>query len=399
MSTVQREKAVDTVVHYDNGAAAHARSATHAHVGQPLQRVDGDAKVTGKAVFTAELDLPNLAYAALVCSTVPRGRVLVVDGSAAAAAPGFVALLTHENMPRLAPPEPGMQAGGRGFALSDLPYLQDDAVRWDGQPVAVVVAETLEEAEHAASLVRVEYEAAAQPAVSVAAEKPSAIVPENVLGEPAEITIGDAEEALARAAFKVDNTYRTPRYNHHAIEPHATVAWWDEDGALTVYDTTQSVFRCKQALAQVFGIDGSKVRTIAAYVGGGFGGKAGLWSHTPLCAAAAKVVQRPVKLALTREQVVRVVGGRTPSEQRVALGADRRRPARRAGPRRADGGHYARPISGAADFSGTAFVQDTRAAGAPAGREPRHGGEHLDARARRVDRQLRARIRARRARA
>jgi len=330
MSTMPRRpraKAIDTVVHYPANAntdAGATRPERHRYVGQPLDRVDGEAKVTGKAVFTAELDFPGLAYAALVCSTIARGRVTAVDGAAASALPGFVALLTHENMPRLARPEPGMQAGGEGFALSDLPYLQDDEVRWDGQPVAVVIADTLEEAEHAASLVRVEYELAAEPAVSFEAEKCDAVVPESVLGEPPELTIGDPDGALERAAAKVDHTYRTPRYNHHAIEPHATVAWWSDDGALTVYDTTQSVFRCKQALAQVFGVDGSKVRAIAAYVGGGFGGKAGLWSHTTLCAAAAKVVRRPVKLAITREQVVRFVGGRTISEQRVALGADRR---------------------------------------------------------------------------
>jgi xanthine dehydrogenase YagR molybdenum-binding subunit len=322
MSTTQT-KAIDTVAHYADGGASSERPATHRYVGRPLHRVDGEAKVTGKAVFTAELDLPGLAYAALVCSTIARGRVAAVDGTAAARVPGFVALLTHESMPRLERPEPGMQAGGAGFALSDLPYLQDDAVRWDGQPVAVVVADTLEDAEHAASLVSVTYEPA-DAAVSFEAELRHAVVPESVLGEPPEITIGDPDGELTRAAVKVDLTYRTPRYNHHAIEPHATVAWWDEEGALTVYDTTQSVFRCKEALAQVFGIEGSKVRAIAAYVGGGFGGKAGLWSHTALCAAAAKVVRRPIKLALTREQVVRVVGGRTVSDQHVALGADRR---------------------------------------------------------------------------
>lgn len=323
MST-PREKTVDTVVHYADGGDHAVPAEKHRYVGRPLDRVDGEAKVTGKAVFTAELKLPQLAYAALVCSTVARGRVLAVDDSAARAVPGFVAVLTHENMPRLQAPEPGMQAGGSGYSLSDLPYLQDDEVRWDGQPVAVVVADTPEDAAHAAALVRVEYEPAADLAVSFAAEKPKAFVPDSVLGEPPEIVIGDPEAALAGAAAKIDATYRTPRHNHHAIEPHATVASWDEDGALTTYDTTQSVYRCKQALAQVFGIEGAKVRTIAAYVGGAFGGKAGLWSQTVLCAAAAKAVQRPVKLALTREQVVRTVGGRTPSEQRVALGSDPR---------------------------------------------------------------------------
>jgi xanthine dehydrogenase YagR molybdenum-binding subunit len=320
-------KAVDTVVQYADGADGGdnaARAAKHRYVGRPLDRVDGEAKVTGKAVFTAELALPELAHAALVCSTIARGRVAAVDGAAAEAVPGFVALLTHESMPRLKRPEPGMQAGGQGFALSDLPYLQDAEIHWDGQPVAVVVADTLEGAEHAAALVRVEYEPSPNPAVSFDGEKRNAFVPENVLGDPSEITIGDADGELERAAAKVDRIYRTPRHNHHAIEPHATVACWDEAGALKVYDATQSVYRCKQALAQVFELDGSAVRAIAAYVGGAFGGKAGLWSHTVLCAAAAKVVKRPVKLALTREQVVRVIGGRTVSEQRVALGADRR---------------------------------------------------------------------------
>ena len=182
MSTVRREKAIDTVVQYSGDVGA--RSANHQYVGQPLQRVDGEAKVTGKAVFTAEVDLPNLAYAALVCSTIARGRVTAVDGSAASGVSGFVALLTHESMPRLARPEPGMQAGGAGFSLSDLPYLQDDSVHWDGQPVAVVVADTLEDAEHAASLVCVEYEPAPSSAVSFDAEKRNAQVPQSVLGEP-----------------------------------------------------------------------------------------------------------------------------------------------------------------------------------------------------------------------
>jgi xanthine dehydrogenase YagR molybdenum-binding subunit len=325
MSTVP--SAPNTVARYAadgaDGAAVPPAAAKHRYIGQPLDRVDGAAKVTGQAVFTAELDLPALAYAALVCSTIARGRVTAIEAADAAAVPGFVALITHESMPRLANPRPGMQAGGEGFALSDLPILQDDDVRWDGQPVAVVVADTLEDAERAASLVHVEYEAAAA-AVSFAAEKPNAMVPDSVLGEPPELTIGDPDAALASAATSVDRTYRTPRYNHHAIEPHATVACWNDDGGLTVYDSTQSVTRCRQALAQVFGVADDAVRVIAAYVGGGFGGKAGLWSHIVLCAAAAQVVKRPVKLALTREQIVRAVGGRTTSEQRVALGASKR---------------------------------------------------------------------------
>ncbi len=245
-------QAMEPTAHYTNVAPAIGLGVRHHYVGLPLDRVDGEPKVTGKAAFCAELDLPGLAYAALVCSTIARGRVVAVDGSAAAAVPGVIALLWHENMPRLVRPEPGMQAGGQGFALSDLPILQDDAVRWNGQPVAVVIADTLEDAARAASLVRVDYDPVARPVLSFADEKPNAVVPDSVLGEPAELAFGDAAAALEHAAALVDHVYRTPRYNHNAIEPHATVASW-QDGALTVYDTTQSVFRSKQALAQVFG--------------------------------------------------------------------------------------------------------------------------------------------------
>jgi xanthine dehydrogenase YagR molybdenum-binding subunit len=210
MSTLPREKAVDTVVHYADGGDDAARADRHRYVGRPLDRVDGEAKVTGKAVFTAELNLPQLAYATLVCSTIARGRVLAVDAGAARAVPGFVALLTHENMPRLQAPEPGMQAGGAGFALSDLPYLQDSAVHWDGQPVAVVVADTPEDAAHAAALVRVEYEPAPSAALSFEAEKRNAFVPESVLGEPRSPALPRrSTRRIARRATTITRSSRT----------------------------------------------------------------------------------------------------------------------------------------------------------------------------------------------
>jgi xanthine dehydrogenase YagR molybdenum-binding subunit len=295
----------------------------HGYIGKPFSRFDGQLKVKGEARFTAEFIIENLAYAAIVCSTIARGRVRRIDSSEAEKVPGVISVITHENAPKMkSPPLFNISNISKGFAASDLPILQDDKVNWDGQPVAIVVAETLDQAEYGASLIRVEYDPET-PSVSFDDLKTEAIVPEDILGEPSEVKIRDADKSLKEAEVTVDNIYRTPRYNHNAIEPHATIAAWNEDGSLTVFDSTQFVNGYRHMLAEIFGLKADEVRVIAPFVGGGFGGKAGFWNNTPLCAAAAKVVNRPVKLVLSREGVYRLVGGRTLSEQRVALGANR----------------------------------------------------------------------------
>jgi len=295
----------------------------HGYVGKPFSRVDGQLKVKGEARFTAEFKIENLAYAALVCSSIAKGRVVRVDASEAEQVPGFITVITHENMPKTkAPPLLDVSDFSSGFAASNLPILQDDKVYWDGQPVAVVVAGTLEQAEYAASLIRVEYQAEV-PEVSFDGLKRDAVVPSDILGEPSEVKIGDADKSLSDAEVTVDNIYRTPRYNHNAIEPHATIAVWNDDGSLTLFETTQAVNENRNTIAKIFGLRREEVRVVAPFVGGGFGGKGGMWNNTSLCAAAAKVADRPVKLVLSREDVFRVVGGRTISEQRVALGANK----------------------------------------------------------------------------
>jgi xanthine dehydrogenase YagR molybdenum-binding subunit len=292
-------------------------------LGKPFYRVDGEAKVRGQARFTAEFDFPDLAHAVLVHSTIAKGKISRIDTQRAKREPGVLEVLTYKNMPRLkAPPLVDLTDLKKGMAASDLPILQDSSVNWDGQPVAVVIAETLEQAEHAASLVEIEYQAG-KPASSFDAMKPSAEKPADVLGEPTVIEIGDANKAIQEAEARVDHVYRTPRYNHNAIEPHATIAIWNEDGTLAVLESSQSVYTAGRSVARIFALDPEDVRVLAPFVGGGFGGKGGLWNHTPLCAAAAKVVKRPVKLVLSREGVFRVVGGRTIAEQRVAIGAAR----------------------------------------------------------------------------
>src|SRR5690606_18811921 len=178
-----------------------------------------------------------------------------------------------------------------GVGGSDLPIMQDATIHYDGEAVAVVIAETLEQAEHAASLVRVIYEMET-PRVSFDGLKAEAELPSDVLQEDPEVERGDAVEALEQAAFKVDNIYRTPRHNHNALEMHATIAFWDDEDHLTVFDSTQFVHGFKHQLARIFSLKPDNVRVISPFVGGAFGGKWSLWSNSALCAAAAKVAGR-----------------------------------------------------------------------------------------------------------
>jgi xanthine dehydrogenase YagR molybdenum-binding subunit len=297
----------------------------HDQLGRPLPRVDGRAKVTGAARFSAEVKLEHLAYASLVYSTIAKGTIASIETAPAEGAEGVIAVITHENAPTMKNPPivPPFNSGERlkGIAASDLPVL-GDKVRWNGQPVAIVVAETLDQAEHGASLVRVRYRAE-RPRLSFDAAKREATAPVDVVGEEPRVEIGQAEERLQRAEVVIDHLYRTPRHNHNALELHATVAAWDDRGGLTLYDATQYVYGVKDTIAAVFSLQPDKVRVVSKFVGGSFGSKGNVWSNTILCAAAAKVVRRPVQLALSRRGVFNVVGGRSLTEQRVALGADK----------------------------------------------------------------------------
>ncbi|HEX3878059.1 MAG TPA: molybdopterin cofactor-binding domain-containing protein, partial [Bryobacteraceae bacterium] len=293
---------------------------SHSIIGQPLNRVDGRQKVTGAAHFAAEHLLPDLAYAEPVFSAITKGKVRKVDASEAEKAPGVITVITSKTMPRLKRPSLMDPSSPDKLAASNLPILQDPSVSWNGQVIAVVVAETHEQAQEAAHLLLVEYEAEG-PAVSFDANKSSAQQPKDIMGEPPEIKIGDAEKNLAEAEVVVDATYRSPYYNHAAIEPHTTLAMWEGEDALLVFDSTQAIAGYRGSLAHVFQLEPEKIRVVAPFVGGGFGGKAGFWWNTALCVAAAQIVKRPVKLVLSREGVFRIVGGRTAAEQRVALGA------------------------------------------------------------------------------
>jgi xanthine dehydrogenase YagR molybdenum-binding subunit len=290
----------------------------HGLIGASVSRVDGPLKVSGRAAFAAEFPMGRMTYAALKYSTIARGRIVEIDTAAAEAAPGVVLVMTHKNAPRLNP-APAFMTKPKAVAGDDVPVMQDDQIHWNGQPVALVLAETQEQADHAQSLIRVAYAAGSDGVTSLDAAKAKGSEPGLFMGEPLKLEIQDAEAMLAAAPHKIDVRYTTPRHNHNPIELHAATLAWEGD-RLRIHDTTQAVAHEAWTVAQVFGIDEEKVHVTSPYVGGGFGSKT-LWQHQILAAAAARLAQRPVRIMPTREGVFRMVGGRTLTEQRVALGA------------------------------------------------------------------------------
>ena len=289
----------------------------HGLIGASISRIDGPLKVSGKAQFCAEFPMERLAYAALKYSTIARGRITEIDTRAAEAAPGVVLVMTHRNAPKLnrAPP---FMSKPKAAGPDDLPIMQDDRVHWNGQPVAIVLAETQEQADHAQSLIRVAYEEQS-PVTKLSAAKANGTESGLFMGEPLKQKVGDAQAALAAAPHKVDVTYTTPRHHHAPIELHGCTLAWEGD-TLCIHDASQAVAHEAWTIAQVFGLKENQVRLTSPFVGGGFGSKL-LWQHQILAAAAAKLAGRPVRIMLSREGVFRIVGGRTVTEQRVALGA------------------------------------------------------------------------------
>src|ERR1700729_1345470 len=289
----------------------------HGLIGAQVSRLDGALKVRGEARFAAEYVMEGMVYASLRYSTIARGRITALDTSAAEGAAVVVLVMPPRTAPRM-PPPPLFLTAPKAAAGSDLPGMQDDSIHWNGEPVAIVLAETQEQADHSASLIEVSYESA--PPRTFEEARAHARTPDSLVGQPVQVAVGDAEAALDDAPHSVDLTYTTPRHNHNAIEPHAvTLAWDGED--LIVHDASQGVKLHAWTFAQVFEIEESQVHLTSPYGGGGFGGKT-LWSHHLLAAAASKLAGRPVRITLSREGVYRLIGGRTNTEQRVAIGAD-----------------------------------------------------------------------------
>jgi xanthine dehydrogenase YagR molybdenum-binding subunit len=280
--------------------------------------------VTGAAKYAAEFAPADLAHGAIVQSTIAKGRITAIDTAAAERAPGVLAVITHANAPRLPYRAPAPKSVVDPAIGLQIPMLQDDLVRHNGQYIALVVAKTLEQAIYAADLVRVAYEE--EPAAaSFDAALPHAFPVTEANeggGTPASYRRGDPVRALADAAASIDRTYVIARENHNPIEAHATIAEWQGE-RLVVHDKTQWPGNVRSYLALTFGISEENVRVIAPFVGGAFGSALRTWPHVILAAIAARQVGRPVKVMLTRRQMYYGVGHRPYTIQRVALGAER----------------------------------------------------------------------------
>ncbi len=276
-------------------------------IGKPMDRVDGMLKVTGQARYSADTPDPKMAYGVLVQSTIAGGTITKIDVSSAEKLPGVLGVLTHLNAPRVKKPKTG----------NPLLLLQDNVVQHAGQNIAVVVAESLETATLASQLIEVSYKAASAKTdldrhntadlLSVEAHK--------------DYNRGNIADGLAQGKIHIEQTYITPTEFHNPMEPFATVAMWDNEDKLTLYETTQGVFPSRKTVAETLGMPVEKVQVIAHFLGGGFGCKLVAWSHALLTAMAAKQVKRPVKLVVQRRQMFGPVGFRPRTIQNMLLAA------------------------------------------------------------------------------
>ncbi|GAA0988509.1 xanthine dehydrogenase family protein molybdopterin-binding subunit [Acrocarpospora macrocephala] len=276
-----------------------------------MNRVEGHDKVTGRATYAAEYPVEGVAYCYPVQAEIARGRIAGVDASAALAMPGVLAVLSCEE-----PPELGADAE------PELALFQRREVAYRGQIVAAVVADSYDDARAAARAVRVAYEPEAHD-VMLRADHRGLYKPDKVNPDfPTDTEKGDVAAGLAGAQVTIDVTYTTPTMHNNPMEPHATLALWNGDGDLTLYDSSQGVSLGRDMIAQALGLPRERVRVVSRHVGGGFGSKGSPRPNSVLAALAARAAGRPVKVALTRQQMFDVTGYRTPTIQRIRVGAD-----------------------------------------------------------------------------
>jgi xanthine dehydrogenase YagR molybdenum-binding subunit len=288
-------------------------------VGASISRKDGRLKVTGRARYAADHPIAGVAHAVAIQSTIANGRITAIDSALAEKAPGVLAIIHHGNVPRLYRPDNDfMSATKLGEARV---VFEDDRVHYSGQYVAMVVADTLEQARYAAELVKISY-AVEDPVVETDAALETAYLPNEFFGEKLTSTRGDPATALSRAAVTHEASYTTPIEHHNPMEPSASIAVWNGD-TLTLYETTQWVAGARKTVAQTLGIAEERIHIVSPFIGGGFGCKGFVWPHSVLSAIAARKVNRPVKLNLTRKHMFSACGHRSETRQHVRLGAER----------------------------------------------------------------------------
>ncbi|MER9139507.1 xanthine dehydrogenase family protein molybdopterin-binding subunit [Mesorhizobium sp. M0830] len=298
------------------------KSSPHAEfIGRPVDRIDGPFKVTGRATYAYEHPIDGVAYGYVLGAAIAKGRIAEIDISDAERAPGVVGVMTHRN----APPQPDF-----GPAVTPTvpevftrarPALNSDRVRYYDEPVALVVAETFEAARAASGLIKVRYEEEVG-TYDLQAHLSDAYAPRRTnAGLATDSVVGDFESAFAQAPVKVDATYRTPFEHHNPMEPHATIAVWSGD-ELTIHTSAQTLANYRAGIATTLGMPPERVRIVSPFVGGGFGSKLIIHADTVLAALAARVLQRPVKIALTRQQMFANTGHRAEMIHQLRFGAD-----------------------------------------------------------------------------
>jgi len=292
---------------------AHVRHGSN--IGQPMTRRDGILKVRGQASYAADHHPQGMLFAVIAVSSIARGRVAALDIEAAKRHPGVVDVMTTTHKPELAI-DPDLKTNPFVFRME---VLQSDEIRYANQPIAVVIARSLEAATEGAALLAPRYEAL-PPRVGLDAGE-TFVPPVVGVGSPTVNEHGNVEAGLVSAAKQIDATYETPPQYHNAMEPHAVVAAWDGD-RLSIDTPSQALVMARARVAELFGIAPEKIHIRSPFLGGGFGSKGFLTGPQILGVMAAKLVGKPVKLVLRREQMYGPVGHRAPTRQRLRLGAD-----------------------------------------------------------------------------
>ena len=292
-------------------------------LGPARNRVDARVKVTGQAKYAVEFEVPRCAYAWPVESNIAKGRITAIDLRMAQAAPGVLAIITHENAPK--PKEPAAKEerdSGHGIRNEERLPFADNVVHYAGQYVALVVARSIEQARLAARLVRVSY-APEQPLLTMEAARDRAKQPSKNHDENVQVKKGDVAAPLGDSSLvKIEQTYTTPTETHNPIEMSGTIAKWDGDDKLTLWDATQFLKGVQSVIARAWGLPPEKVRVINPFVGGAFGCKGAVWPHVFAATMAAKAAGVPVKFHLRRQDMFTSTGHRTPTRQTVGLAAN-----------------------------------------------------------------------------
>ncbi len=296
-----------------NATTAPAESDPSAIIGAAVPRIDGPLKTTGSALYAGDYNFPRMVYAVPVCSTIARGKIRSLDTSAAEKLPGVLLVLHHGNISGIYRNGPGS-----GRNSESRPPLSDEVINYWGQYIALAVAETFAQANAAAAAVRVQYDAD-KPNVSPNLSDPMPAI--GASGGPRVVSHrGDPDAAFASAPVQIEATYTTPVETHNPMEMHATTAVW-RGARLTLYESSQGVVNHHNVMAQVLGIEPENLEIISRFIGSGFGGKLFPWPHSALCAVAARKLDRPVKLVVSRKMMFQDVGHRPRTQQRVCLGA------------------------------------------------------------------------------